>query len=118
MRLIDADALLQTLSDLCSSDNNTKVRRIVDMVLHDIMTQIINDEPTVDTQTEWIKCSDILPPVHQDVLVFYPPWGDDAIQVAHLLYDGSLWDVCGEFNFGLYAVTHWMPLPEPPEVTP
>lgn len=50
MRLIDADALLQTLSDLCCADNNVKTRNIIDLTLHDLMPQIISDEPTVDAQ--------------------------------------------------------------------
>lgn len=59
MRLIDADALLQTLSDLCCADNNVKTRQIIDLTLHDLMPQIISDEPTVEAHPvmrgEWIQ---------------------------------------------------------------
>lgn len=59
VRLIDADALLQTISDMCCADNNVKTRQIVDSTLHNLMPQIISDEPTVDAKPvkrgKWIS---------------------------------------------------------------
>ena len=56
MRAIDADALKATLRDTCSASNNVKQRRIEDSILHGILPQIIDDEPTIDTEpqeSEW-----------------------------------------------------------------
>ena len=30
-------------------------------------------------------------------------------------YDGTVWDICGEFNPGRSEITHWQPLPALPE---
>lgn len=48
MRLIDADALKETLKDLCSASNNVMQRQIENSILHGIVPQVIDDEPTVD----------------------------------------------------------------------
>ena len=63
---------------------------------------------------EWIPCSERLPEFDEDVLVYYPPWKDNPIQIAHMQQDG-IWETSdGEFNFSAKAVTYWMPIPEPP----
>lgn len=115
MRLIDADTLLQTLSDLGSGANNIKTRRIVDMVLHDLMPQIINDEPTIDAQPGWIKCGDKLPDIGVGVLLCED---DNYIDIGYLTYYNmfSIYDVCCDIDID--KIKAWMPLPEPPEVTP
>ena len=66
---------------------------------------------------EWIKCSERMPEEGEAVLVYddlrqvhegyYLRYGDYVSWVIHS-YDSSYYD---EAN-----VTHWMPLPEPPEV--
>lgn len=48
VRLIDANALKETLKDLCSGSNRITVRRIEDCMLHDIFPRIIDDEPTIE----------------------------------------------------------------------
>ena len=64
----------------------------------------------------WIPVEDALPEIDRDVLVYYPYWKDNPIQVAHLQYDGILFELSdGEFNLPVKAVTHWMYLPESPE---
>lgn len=64
---------------------------------------------------EWILCSERLPEIDEDVLIYYPLWKDSPIQVAHLQHDGILFESSdGEFNFKASAVTHWMPIPDPP----
>ena len=63
----------------------------------------------------WIPCRERLPEYGVDVLVYVKPW-EDNIQVAHIQYDGIMWEMSdGEFYFSKSDVTHWMPLPEPPE---
>ena len=50
----------------------------------------------------WIPCSEMLPEVGKEVLV-YSEYGGVAVDY----FDGAL--------FGHTDITHWMPLPEPPE---
>ena len=75
------------------------------------------DFPAADVQPvdRWISVKDRLPESGKSVLIYYPYWDGDEIQVAKLEYDEMMFDVCGEFNIRVGAVTHWMPLPEPPK---
>lgn len=66
-------------------------------------------------QNRWISVKDRLPEIGKSVLIYYPKWDGDEIQVAKLEDDGMMFDICGEFNIGTGAITHWMPLPEPPK---
>lgn len=50
MRTIDADALKETLKDLCSTSNNVIQRQIENSIYHGIVLQIIDNEPTVDAE--------------------------------------------------------------------
>ena len=54
-------------------------------------------------RTRWIPCSERLPEVGEEVLVYSRSSG-----MAVDYYDRGL--------FGYSGVTHWMPMPEPPEV--
>lgn len=73
--------------------------------------------PAADVQPvdRWISVKDRLPEIGKSVLIYYPYWDGDEIQVARLEYDEMTFDVCGEFNIMVEAVTHWKPLPEPPK---
>lgn len=77
---------------------------------------IIETIPAADAQpvNQWISVKDRLPKIGQNVLIYYPKWAGDEIQVARLDNDGMTFDICGEFNVGTGVVTHWMSLPEPP----
>lgn len=66
-------------------------------------------------QNRWISVKDRLPEIGKSVLIYYPKWDGDEIQVAKLEDDGMMFDICGEFNIGTGVITHWMPLPEPPK---
>lgn len=63
---------------------------------------------------EWIKCSERMPGDFEAVLA------SDGDNVEVMWRDScGLWDCWAEGDgrmVGPYAVTHWMPLPEPPEV--
>lgn len=62
----------------------------------------------------WIKCSERLPGEYDCVIVFTPP---DDVRTAWLRYD----DECNkgyyftDINIPYDFVTHWRPLPQPPE---
>lgn len=60
---------------------------------------------------QWIKCSDRLPKKHQTVLV-----ADRFGNVfSGIYYNGKNFITRHTFGDTVSAVTHWMPLPEPPE---
>lgn len=60
---------------------------------------------------EWIPVSERLPNEGEPVLAFCPMIGT---QVAHVTEEGAwYWGTSGCLG---YTATHWMPLPEPPEV--
>lgn len=69
----------------------------------------------VQPATKWISVKEQLPQIGRNVLIYYPKWDGDEIQVAKLDCDGITFDICGEFNIGTGVITHWMPLPEPPK---
>lgn len=50
MRLIDADALIATMENMRSISNNVKQRQIEESILHGIVPQIIDDEPTIEAE--------------------------------------------------------------------
>lgn len=68
---------------------------------------------------EWIKCSERLPKVGMSVVVWRPGIGLDIVEYSeksrqHLTVirrDGQWWD-------DGRRITHWMPLPDPPEERP
>ena len=63
---------------------------------------------------KWISIKERLPEKGQSVLIYYPKWDGDEIQVAKLEPDGIMFDICGEFNIGIGCITHWQPLPAMP----
>ncbi len=78
---------------------------------------VIQTAPAADVQPapKWISVKERLPEIGKSVLIYYPKWDGDEIQTAKLKGDGMMFDICGEFNIRVGAVTHWMPLPEPPK---
>lgn len=108
--LIDKSKVLQKL---CAACYNTGSFACISCVI----PHIIKEMPS---ESKWIRCVDRLPEPETDVLVYYPRWYNDVLSesgivVAKLMSDGLAWDICGEFNPGLKAITHWMPLPDRPD---
>lgn len=62
--------------------------------------------------SKWIECSERMPEYFCDVLI------TDGEHVEVKWWDGDEWDCWAERNSDICSddVTHWMPLPEPPEV--
>ena len=102
MRLIDADALKEEITFHFDLE--------LDPVIEKEALRMIDEQETISAASpKWISVKDRLPESGIDVLVFTD---DYCAYTAH--YDGYWW-LSGEPTLS-YNVTHWMPLPEPPEV--
>ena len=121
MRLIDVDAFKaeHRMADMCGDCKRTK--RELDCDICDCCDWL-DDAPTVG---EWISVKDRLPPDDQMVIGYTPVDGYMFVGF-HKMYKHSWREkLVGEW-FIITAmrstrsmtkrVTHWMPLPEPPEV--
>ena len=110
MRLIDADALKKTLQELTVEGKSTKEVEGGIEVLR-IMPQVVDDEPTIEAElvNRWISVDNGLPPKSCDVLVCD---FDDYVGVG--FFDGAKWNIDG-FEMSTPPVSHWQPLPKPPE---
>lgn len=102
MRLIDADALKTAVDgEWCP-----------DMMVSEIW-DVIDHAPTIGG---WISVKDRLPMLIETVLFIGKNYYGNWFGVKRGYFDGSLWH---SDDFGtIYSttpVTHWMPLPEPPE---
>ena len=77
-------------------------------------------EPTIDTESlrptaHWISVKDRLPVAKEVVLTYESAF--DSMSMAFRLPNTEEFINVGDY-YALDAVTHWMPLPNPPEVTP
>jgi len=66
---------------------------------------------------QWISVNERLPAKGTQVLVFTEVWCDETYHVASVDEYGEWFPSAGD-GYGFPAVTHWMALPAPPEVTP
>lgn len=107
MRLIDADALLEELNNLNDYHMPIQFEMAIDSV---------KDAPTFERpRGEWISVEDRLPDPFVTVLVHMPQ--EKPLPTVHAGYiskDGE-W-VGGMFKRDKDEVTHWMPLPEAPDM--
>ena len=67
---------------------------------------------------EWIPVTERLPEnIGEEVLVCNSEYGKSGLGfVTVAVYDGSDWLECWQRETYLVDITHWMPLPESPEV--
>ena len=71
--------------------------------------KIVRDAPAFN---RWIPCSESLPEKHTEVLAYSPFWG----KIVVALWGGEYWlEQWTDDDLQSSEITHWMPLPEPPE---
>lgn len=105
MRKIDAEALKKAM-EFVTNDPTCPMHIAANI------DQIIDCAPTVD---DWIPCSERMPEREVNVLIYVSCWKDIPDQVAHMQYDGIMWELSDEeYYFPQEDVTHWMPLPPDP----
>lgn len=115
MRLIDADALMEGIksNDYVLVDScNTK-----DFGMYTIgIQQAVDEQPAIEpTAPQWTSVKDGLPEEKVSVLAAYIGCNDKKVYAdgCARLDDGRKWTLDdGEV---LVEITHWMPLPEPPQ---
>lgn len=111
MRLIDADALQIKIASLSKLARSDAQKSLMGRVLY-----IIDQMPTITTMPQWIRAEERLPEAQKEVLIYLPEY--DSIEIAALFEIPSLnlkeW-AQNEDAYMLNEVSHWMPLPEPPE---
>ena len=135
MRLIDADYIKIRLCEIADYWRS-KGKRYEAVLLNDTVNAVIDSEPTITQPSgEWISVKDRLPdkPGHYLVCTSINYWHGGCMDKNEehkyhdsgtpIGYDGTMmsvldcyYDITGDWNrvFNKH-VTHWMPLPEPPE---
>lgn len=77
----------------------------------DIYAQAIEEAIQLLERTRWIPVSERLP-VNSNLIMFYTKY--DGMRMGR--FNGDDWNTVCNVKFSKMAVTHWMPLPKPPEV--
>lgn len=110
MRMIDADRLLNALNSVIS--DYTSEGKYPDRFGIDDAINLVEDAPTLTPLNEWISVEERLPEGHMQVLMWSARW---KIAEAGSYYNKHFW-VYTEIGDGYIAdnITHWMPLPAPP----
>ena len=96
MRLIDADKLTKDLIENKS-------------FFPTIVKRAIEEAPTVQVIDEWISVKERLPKKHETVLVCSRGKNNSVISIDCLCSSGKWYDQDDD-------VTHWMPIPQPPQM--
>ena len=114
MRMIDADRLLNALNSVIS--DYTSEGKYPDRFGIDDAINLVEDAPTLTPLNEWISVEERLPEGHMQVLMWSAKWG---IAEAGSYYNSRFW-VYNELGDGYVGdrITHWMPLPAPPNRRP
>jgi len=120
MRAIDADAFKEYICNAYEQvkhmypDGGEWARQITEDFCKDI-----DDQPTIETELEWIPCSERLPDLDKYVLCTVNDQGEGN-EVAMMCLTTSIktddyyWtDYACEYSWELYEVLAWMPLPDP-----
>lgn len=110
MRMIDADELIRNLEGIIS--DYTSNGFYPDRFGIDDFIDVVKEMPTIPAP-KWISVEDRLPEDAGDVLVV--AFWHEKYQVLTGWHSLGGWLVTAGNEERLLDVTHWMPLPEPPE---
>ena len=112
-RAIDGDELLgiERLLDTDVIRKSKTASWLLDQVLHDIQAM-----PTLTPPNEWVSVEERLPVEAKKVLCFLALSGGPMVETGYYMGDEG-WYYTGVEAPHHGIVTHWMPLPEPPEVS-
>lgn len=103
VRPIDGNLLAEKVENaykLAVADRRTALRYVLDLIA---------DVPTLTPPNDWVSVEERLPPKKQNVLAYSPRSG-----IAEADYADGVW-MQYRWSAVMDDVTHWMPLPEPPE---
>ena len=118
VRLIDANALKESLKKLKAKGYNQKYVQGLQDAIDGYFPQIIDDAPTADVQPKngWISVKDRLPENETEVLIYCPEFVY-TIKLAMWIEDGFYVDredlIVKPAPNGY--CTHWQSLPEEPK---
>ena len=115
MRLIDADELKKHTVKVCFS-NAPECGEFDAVVIYEIDIMPTITPESLQPTAHWISVKDRLPKSYTALLLYGRLKPYFAMYTQYVgFWDGEKWISDGK---EIDAVTHWMPLPEPPEVTP
>lgn len=108
-RAIDSENLYQFLTDQCVKETGAFAKG-VNKGLNIARSALRNEQiaPTLNPPNEWVSVEERLPEEKQRVIVRCERVGTS---VGWILWGNWMTDI----GPGAGKVTHWMPLPEPPE---
>lgn len=111
-RLIYAEDAIEGIRDEIKYKENRYATRVFRMA-----KRVIDSVPTVDQRClqpveEWISVKDKLPEAKKVVLAYEAAF--DSMSMAYRLPNTEEWIDTGDY-YPLDAVTHWIPLPQPPK---
>lgn len=131
-KFISVSKFKQMLANLDVKGFTPAVKKGIEIALNDAVPQLLDDEPAADVQPapQWISVKDRLPDKDGNYLC-YLECGD----VCQSVFDSTIASEGEKFPFGEWvgvynsdtlgfadsyweeydAVTHWMPMPEPPK---
>ena len=105
MRLIDADALDKRVLTTTYTEQN--------MWALNLLSEYIREAPTIGG---WISVKDRMPMLIETVLFIGKRYDGGWFGTKRGYFDGTCWYADDEGTiYSTTPVTHWMPLPEPPE---
>lgn len=66
---------------------------------------------------QWIACTERMP--GRGWVLTYALWTNPAFcSIEKATWDGNAWDFADSEIWGKPVITHWMPIPDPPEGMP
>ena len=126
MRRIDADALKQLCDDMIQETWNSKTAPVSWANAYADFKDAIDSMPTI-TSSGWVSVEERLTEKREEYIVCACDegepideriWGDTVVICADY-YDGTFTWYEGDTEYDISdIVTHWMPLPAPPDRRP